>query len=252
MFLFEQPPGAAPASLSSALLGRCISINGDQPAGIAFARRLTVGDREALLLHLRRQISGEGISCVSQCGQCGEQIDIDLRVSDLLVAPYAHQGLDYDEIFDAAGVRYRVSFRLPNGEDQEQAAAAARSGDEAAVALLLQRCVRSLETADRKPVDPIPAELAGEISRLMAARDPQAELLVDCECPACGAELRLLFDAGQFVLREARIHSGELFREVRALAAHFHWSEADILAMSPRRRRRYVESIEESGAGRRA
>jgi hypothetical protein len=39
-----------------------------------------------------------------------------------------------------------------------------------------------------------------------------------------------------------------LFREVHALASHYHWSETDILTMTRRQRRRYLSLIAEAQA----
>ncbi len=249
MSVFEHSAGALPATLCTALLGGCVSLTGRVPAGRAFVMQLTVGDREALLLHLRRMAAGDRLSCVVKCHVCAEPMDLDLRISELLLPAYAHDGWDHEAILTAAGKRYRIVFRLPNGEDQERAAAEA--GDDEAVSLILRRCVRSLASDQDDGIDAVDPALASELSRVMAGLDPQAELFVDCRCPSCGAPLRSLFDAAHYVLREVSLGTEALFREIHAVANHFHWREADILAMSARKRRRYVALIEQANAGRR-
>src|SRR3982751_6855169 len=85
VFLSEEGRALLPARRVTALLertlGHCV------PSGAVtseFVRRLTVGDREALMLHLRRLTLGERISCVISCphAACGEQMDLDLKVED--------------------------------------------------------------------------------------------------------------------------------------------------------------------------
>jgi hypothetical protein len=50
-----------PAARATALVARCLD------EGEAAARALTVGDREAVLLHLRRLTFGESMECVLRC-----------------------------------------------------------------------------------------------------------------------------------------------------------------------------------------
>ena len=47
--------------------------------------------REALLLHLRRLLVGDRLACVLSCPDpaCGEPMDVELAVEELLVGPYA-------------------------------------------------------------------------------------------------------------------------------------------------------------------
>src|SRR5687767_12541857 len=89
-FLAEAGHSLLPAERTTALLARCLDAIGPvAPVTAATVRALTVGDREALLLHLRRLMLGERIACVLTCPMpgCGEALDLDLRVGDLLVPP---------------------------------------------------------------------------------------------------------------------------------------------------------------------
>src|SRR3954462_9481400 len=82
-FLLDTAEQAAPSERATALLARCLL----EPDADIAARALTVGDREALLLHLRRLTMGETCDCMLRCPaeQCGERMELELNVSDLLV-----------------------------------------------------------------------------------------------------------------------------------------------------------------------
>src|SRR6266536_3297301 len=198
---------ATPAERTTALLSRCVlRLGGRDEVGPEDVRRLTVGDREALLLHVRGTTFGERLQCVVGCPAegCGEALDL----------------------YERDGCR----FPLPTGADQE---AAARLADalEAAVALLLERCVEA-------------GAPARDLSPVMAELDPQAELVLTLACPACGDEFEVPFDAGDFLARElAGVR--DLERDVHRLALHYHWSEPEILALTVDRRRRYLELLAE-------
>src|SRR5688500_43648 len=70
--LSQVDSGAPPAVRTTALLSRCVYLaQGARRAGRAFVRALAAGDREALLLHLRRITLGDRLLCVLSCRACG-------------------------------------------------------------------------------------------------------------------------------------------------------------------------------------
>ncbi|HEX8162180.1 MAG TPA: hypothetical protein VF538_09925 [Pyrinomonadaceae bacterium] len=246
VFLSEEGRALLPARRVTALLERTL---GPCVSGVAvtpeFVRRLTVGDREALMLHLRRLTLGGEISCIISCplAACGEQMDLDLKVEDLLVPPNAHaRGETHEAFVEAEGRRYRVLFRLPNGGDQEDAAALAASDWEAAMRLVMRRCVKSTTLADDAEAGEVslPPDAVPALQSVMASLDEQAEIVLDLKCPACGHAFSLPFDIGDYFQRELTRRGADVYREVHQLALHYHWSEAEILAMTRARRRLYL------------
>jgi hypothetical protein len=79
----------------------------------------------------------------------------------------------------------------------------------------------------------------------MADLDPQAELLLDLICPECGNRFSALFDAASYFFQELSGSIEHVYREVHVLALYYHWSEAEILSMTPRKRQRYLELLDE-------
>lgn len=243
--------GVCPARLASAILGRCSSLDGAQAAGSDAARALSVGDREALLLHLRRLTLGNEVSAVISCPSCGEKMDLDLRLSDLLLPAYdAAQQVHLREVV-AGEACYAVRFRLPTGADQEAVAECAQRDLAGAIVQLVERCVESI---NGEPASSLPAAVLAELPDAMAALDPQADLMLTAKCVVCDAAFETLFDAITMVAREIERTRRELYRDVHLLASHYHWSEADILALSDRKRRLYLELIhaEWQSSGRQA
>src|SRR4051812_1975709 len=76
----------APAQLATRLLAAAVVSVG---AVRTDPRALSVGDREALLLHVRRLTIGERLPCVLTCpmDDCGDQLELELDVADLLIDP---------------------------------------------------------------------------------------------------------------------------------------------------------------------
>lgn len=256
-FLAEELAGAPPAVRTTALLACCLSLApGGEPLGADLARALTVGDREALLLHLRRATLGERLSALLACPACGQKLDLDLEVGSLLLPPYEHAGAEHETELEAGGARCRVRFRLPTGADQEWAAPLAARDPEAAARGVVERCVLAVRGEDGAELSPLPPALVEALPELlsgtMAALDPQAEIAIDASCPACGEALSTLLDAGQYFALELTERSEWLWREVHLLAWHYHWSESEILRLPARKRRRYLRLLDEALAEGRA
>jgi hypothetical protein len=85
--------------------------------------------------------------------------------------------------------------------------------------------------------------LADRLPPLMASRDPQAESILDFTCPTCGTGGHALLDAADVLFREIGVTRGDLYRQVHRLALGYHWSEADILALSWTKRQRYLDLL---------
>lgn len=246
-FLIEQGSQLLPAQRTTALLANCVTHLGQEtritPEHI---RALTIGDREALLLNLHRLTFGETLDCVIRCPNptCGEKMELDLRVSELLHAPYADAGEVY-EIEGKDKPAWRASFRLPTGEDQENAAVLARNDTEEAERLILTRCLISAST------DAPMQSLLRELPEVMAELDPQAETTLRLTCPVCETAFAQVLDAGDFLFREITDRETSLYRQVHLLAYHYHWGEGEIMALTDHKRHMYLGLLREQlGAAR--
>lgn len=221
------------AARSTELLLRTVASLDDRPgAGRDDIRSLSIGDRERLLLALFALSFGPTPELSAVCGRCSERLELPVDVTDLIVPPSSGACLEHAE--DVGGTQVR--FRLPTGKDQEAVADLALADPEAAALLLLQRCL-----IDASGVD------AGLLRKWMADRlvalDPQAETIVEADCPACGAPARVLVDAGPLLFAQVA-SMRRLMAEVDRIARVYHWSESAILALPAARRRQYLELID--------
>jgi len=235
VFVLDEASGLPPAHRATAILERClVRLGPHEPVAADLVRELGAGDRQALLLHLRRLSFGERLECVLACPACDEELDLDLRVGDLLVAPYPERPPELDTELDGVPVR----FRLPTGADEEAAALAAEEDADSAVAAVLERCVAEPAT--------VPAEVAQALGELMGELDPQGDIVLELTCAACGEAVSVPFDAGDYLAREIGHDRHALLREIHLLALHYGWQESELVAMTPTRRRRYVIHLVEA------
>lgn len=238
-FLMEVGAGMLPAARTSALLGRCVERIGSETVNSDVIAELAIGDRETLLLQIRRATFGDKLDPVVRCPrtECGKLMDVPLRVSDLLPAPANAVLPEFlERRMDHAGPVMR--FRLPTGADQEAAAVLAVEDPQAAACLLGRRCLdggTELETST-----------LSELGRWMVEFDPQAEIRLSMSCPDCGHAFTSLFDAGDYLFEETIMRSRQLYREIHLIASHYHWSETEILAMPLLKRKRYLGLLREA------
>jgi hypothetical protein len=203
---------------------------------VAAVAALTIGQRDAALFALREQSLGGQLQAFAECPACKAELTFTLRTEDLKNSASA------DGPAGLGSVRrdgISVTFRLPSSLDF---AGLPTTSDARAIRDWLgRRCVLEAER-DGRLIDAseLPPELIDEISEAMAREDPQAEILIHLSCPACDHRWSDLFDIGTFFWTEITVMAKRLLADIDALARRYGWREADILAMTPRRRHTYL------------
>ena len=247
-FITESTSSTLPVTCITNLLTRCITrMEGVEEVTTDVVGRLTIGDREALLLHLRCLTKGNRMQCILNCPQadCNELMDVELSVSDLLQPIYQEPKPVYKDMVESDGQKFHVRFRLPTGIDQEAAARKASTDVQAGEELLLRRCVETVFDDKNNEVDWSP-EILQDFPEKMARLDPQADLILKLACPICEEPFSTLFDTGAYLLQEITSTSDDLYYQIHLLALHYHWSESEILSMNISKRHRYLNLLLDS------
>jgi hypothetical protein len=146
------PGGAA---LVTIILSRCVRRLGSiSPVPAELVRRLLVADRQYLLLRLRAITFGDQVQATVRCpwADCGKKVDMDFSLQDIPVQEsqakgplYAMQLSPEAACKDETGEAYQaVTFRLPNGEDQEVVSPLMANDAARAFSVLLGRCIQSI------------------------------------------------------------------------------------------------------------
>jgi hypothetical protein len=111
---------------------------------------------------------------------------------------------------------------------------------------LIARCVTVIRSADGTRLDVAAAlgdPMLDALSAAMALRDPQAAVTVDLDCAECGHGWAAPFDIAGYLWTELTAAAGRIMRDVHGLATAYGWSEAEVLSVSPARRRQYLELV---------
>jgi len=204
---------------------------------------ISIGERDARLLTLREWAFGPGLDSVTACPGCGERLELHFQVADLRATEEqgsAEAGAPDSLSLEVSG--YQVHFRLPNSLDLS---ALADQGDlETSRHLLLTRCLLSARRNGKEAdLDRLPEDVADAIVEQMAKADPQADVQLDLTCPVCDHRWQTAFDIVSFFWNELNTWAHRTLRQVHILALAYGWREADILALSPGRRRYYLQMI---------
>jgi uncharacterized protein (UPF0212 family) len=202
---------------------------------------LSIGQRDARLLHLREHLFGATMAGVTDCPHCNERIELNFNATDIGVAPMLTAPVS---VVPATLMvdGYTLTVRPLNSFDLLTLSQCADAIT--AEQVLLKRCVSATDAAGVvQAVEPLPSSVQDAAIEQLAKIDPQADTQFDLTCPACGHDWQAEFDIVAFLWSEINTWADRVLREVHQLAVAYGWREADILAMSPTRRQLYLELV---------
>jgi T4 bacteriophage base plate protein len=198
----------------------------------------SIGQRDACLLTLREMTFGSQMNSFAECPQCHERLEFTINVADIRIPVVEPQVQEYSLTVEGL----ELQFRLPNSWDlativnfQEVNAASSQLIE----CCLLQASRDGVTVAYKE----LPSEAIAKLASQIAEYDPQAEILLDLNCPACNHCWQVLFDIVAFFWTEISTQAKRLLYEVHQLARVYGWREADILSMSAMRRQFYLDLV---------
>jgi hypothetical protein len=202
------------------------------------AGAISLAERDRLLLELRRLSFGDTLAAFAFCQECGERLQFELPHATALSALEA--GIRAAGMVTVEG--WALTLRLAGTADIDDAAA--DPDIDAARTILLERCVTAAcANGTAVPYRDLPEPVRTVAESKLAALHEAVELAVTLTCPGCATSQQVLVDVSSQLWAETRHAARRLLAEVHELAHAHGWSEAAILAMSPPRRRAYLEML---------
>ncbi len=194
-------------------------------------------DRE--ILDLRESLFGSILSTRVHCPHCGEAHDCELDIRDVRDNP--------PRIADATPVARlsvegaNILCRAPTPSDLD---AIADLSGQSAIVSLLDRVIIEAER-DGLPLPPSnwTDEMIAATSESLQRLDPQAATKLRFDCPACVHAWEEPFDPITYFWNELENWAHALLQDIAALARAYGWTEPEILTLSPRRRRHYLNLL---------
>ncbi|MDQ1071891.1 T4 family baseplate hub assembly chaperone [Streptomyces canus] len=225
------------AGIGEAPVGRALLLHRTARPDIDAGRlpSVPVGEREADLFALRRALFGERMQVRLACVACGEDMEFELDAGDLAGSLGGRSSAESVVRVQQDG--WDVEFRLPGVADLT---AVARSRDPREA--LLTRClVSAVRDGAAATAGELPAPVQRRIAEAVEAADPGADLALNVACPECGQATRAELDIASYLWTELDAWARDVLLDVHLLATAYGWSEPEILALSPLRRRYYLE-----------
>ncbi len=223
---------STPDAVSRALTASLATLAG-APASRERVDALCVADRQYLMRRLAALL-GRGAGWYdAHCGCCGAGFDFRLDAAGLPAKP-AGPG------FPLARLRLgrrTLALRVPTGADQIAVLGLPSAARREAL-------LRALELRAGGAPSALPQRLeARHFARCEAALEAEAPELacrVQADCPECGHTNQVDIDPYGILAHDP----DRTLQDVHRLAWHYHWAEADILALPLARRARYLSLID--------
>lgn len=243
-------PAACSAQVVTALLSRCLRRVGKlAPVTASLVRDLLICDREFLMLKLRELTLGKSLNAMLVCGdpKCAQSMDIALNLDDLTPAAKRIDRRVFKLDVIEGEKPMALEFRLPTGADQEAGADWMGGDTGSAVTRLLTRVILRINdncSIDDQTVTALPARVLNELEQRMEELAPLVSIDLKAACVECRRPSLMHLDLTSFFLDELQQSRRVLEREVHFIAWHYHWPEREILTLTRRKRRRYIELIQ--------
>ena len=165
--------------------------------------------RDRALIAGRREMFGPRLPFVLRCPACDEAVEGELDCDELL----------------ATADDPAPGLSAPTSRD---VAAAVRAGD---ARLLAARCAPDGAGTDE------------DIESRLARAFPLLDVRIEVECPECRGAVAERFDILAYWWAELERLGDRVLDEVHVLARAYGWTEADVLALTPARRRAYLARV---------
>lgn len=196
--------------------------------------RLPVGERDSRLLALRDMTFGSRLSSLVSCPRCGERLELNCSVSDILLPAPENTG---ELTYEADG--FRIEYGLPTSADLDGLV----PGEEGWMQLI-RRCVTAARrNGAESDIGAIPREHLDALAERMGEADPRADAKAALVCPSCKHRWQAAFDIVSFFWEELGARVRRVINDVHVLASAYGWREDDVLALSPWRRQYYLSLV---------
>ena len=209
----------------------------DDEKSLALVRELCVADRHYVLLQWRLFVAGgsdyEWLG--AHCPACEARYDFPLEWAQLPVKP---AGENFPQFPFLLSNSETIQVRVPRGSDQEfLAQLRAQDKSDLHVHLLRRLIIAENSHALVQVLDE--TEIA-RIENAVEQASPELAQQLQLACPECGEQHQVQLDWYRGIHKPV----DDLLDQIHRLAANYHWSEQEILALPKQRRTAYLRRLD--------
>lgn len=223
--------------VAAEVLSTCLSVSGT--VEVETVLQWTLKKRLQGLLAVYGVTFGDELVMDARCthDDCGEWLQLPLSMP-----AFVETAGDDGSIIHAPDDKTQLRLRLPTGVDQllwlEQRPMRTLFGSMAST------LVMEVNQGVPGPDFYVPEQWLPGLEALLEQHDPLTALQIDTTCAGCEREFSISLDLERQILaRFARLQQ-TLLEEVHILAFAYHWSERDIMDLTPARRRWYLQKLD--------
>ena len=220
--LWEPAQARGPVERALLLLGAALP-----ERSLEHGAAIPIGARDAAILKLRCATFGGRLSGRADCPRCREEHEFDLDVGECWPARRPRAKASSRSTTACAFAFPTVGISRPSRDHNDA---------EAAIQDLLRRCC-----LDAPAAPDWPPSLLEAVETRIAALQGAADIELRFDCIACGKAWTDRLDIAGYVWEEIAERARHLLDDVHGLAAHYGWSEQQILSMSGARREAYLQ-----------
>lgn len=177
------------------------------------------GDRDALLLAIRKLSLGNIMTITAQCPRCGEKSEIDVDLEEDVETKYwspddnelhrSKMGVGYvdfelpDGVSDGEIVHKKGYLKLPTGQLEEQLAPMLNQNPGKANTALITACIEQLgdiPMVDTKLVRSMTRRDREYITHLIKDANVGPQFRIGVSCPYCGNDFKVMLELPNFFM----------------------------------------------------
>jgi len=217
----------------------------------------SIGYRSSLTLYLRQLLFGDTLQCLVNCPDCKSEMSLDLLISTILQLNPSFTKLQ--TLQEIKVDNFMLQIRPLNGHDQEtlfsfniqkeDPKTDIENGndiDENSRFENLSKLAKLCIVKSDPPIDEhdkLSANVISAISDKVEQMDPISNIILSLTCYKCKHHFQTPFYAEEYVLHEIDLRGHQLEWEIHWIAFNYHWSEKEILSLSMKQRKNYIELI---------
>ena len=227
--LWEQEPACSGFSRTLSLLEVA------RPEASASQRlAMSLGQCHRALLELRAETFGDEMESEIECPACGEGLELELSAARLCASQPEHQP---ELIVEHEG--WRVRARAIRCTDVLECLRS--SCEEEAQRVLLRRCVVEIDGPSPGDAGLLPVGVRRRLEDALEDVEPLADVRTRIQCAHCGHDFVVSLDVAGFVWEELDAEARRLIAQIHVLGRTYGWRPRDVLDLSPRLRRHFME-----------
>ena len=201
----------------------------------------TLDRRFRALLQIVRETQGDRLIWKARCANedCEHEMELELSVSQLLRMPEPAECFCW-----SAEPGCELELRLPTERDQIEWRESAADANEEGVDLRMASSLVSRVNGQQPASDwTLPQEWLTALDAAFREHDMLTAMELQVSCPWCGKESALQPDVEALALSRLAAEQKRVLEEIHQLAAAYHWTEAEVLALPRLRRSFYIARI---------